>query len=225
MNGSIYVIRNTVNEKVYVGQTRQGINIRFSNHLSAARHGLDYVIGQAIRKHGEDKFYIELLEECDLSEINERETYWIKKLDAANYKHGYNISPGGGITRAIRKFDHEEIISLFNSGMTESDIAKYKKTHPYKIAEILKEHNIKYGLDLQRTDKEIEDKAIDLYLAGLGSFKIGKMLDINKSTVLRILKRHNIDRRTFSETIDSRRKFLTQEIVPHESKSVDEKSA
>lgn len=78
--GRIYIIRNTVNDKVYVGQTHVSIKLRFQNHLSAARRGLDYTIGKAIRKYGEDKFYVELLEECLVEELNEREQYWISFL-------------------------------------------------------------------------------------------------------------------------------------------------
>lgn len=51
--GRIYIIRNTINSKVYVGQTKVSIKLRFQNHLSAARCGKDYVIGKAIRKYGE----------------------------------------------------------------------------------------------------------------------------------------------------------------------------
>lgn len=46
--GRIYIIRNTVNDKVYVGQTHVSINLRFQNHLSAARRGHDYVIGKLL---------------------------------------------------------------------------------------------------------------------------------------------------------------------------------
>ena len=62
--GRIYIIRNTINNKVYIGQTISSINLRFRNHLSAARNGGDYIIGKAIRKYGESNFYVELLEEC-----------------------------------------------------------------------------------------------------------------------------------------------------------------
>ena len=54
--GRIYIIKNTVNDKVYVGQTKVSLKLRFQNHLSAARNGKDYIIGKAIRKYGED-FY------------------------------------------------------------------------------------------------------------------------------------------------------------------------
>lgn len=78
--GRIYIIKNTVSDKVYVGQTKVSLKLRFQNHLSAARNGKDYIIGKAIRKYGEDKFYIELLEECTVEELNEREKYWIASL-------------------------------------------------------------------------------------------------------------------------------------------------
>lgn len=75
--GRIYIIKNKINNKVYVGQTTVSIKLRFQNHLSAARHGKDYIIGKAIRKYGEKNFYVELLEECLKEELNDREIYWI----------------------------------------------------------------------------------------------------------------------------------------------------
>ena len=100
--GRIYIIRNTVNGKVYIGQTHVSIKLRFQNHLSAARRGLDYVIGKAIRKYGEDKFYVELLEECLIEELNEREKYWIKFFKATDNRFGYNMSIGGHVVRTTK---------------------------------------------------------------------------------------------------------------------------
>lgn len=71
----IYIIRNTINSKVYVGQTKKTLSNRFSNHKSAARHNGDYILGKAMRKHGIENFYIELIEECENSLANEREIY------------------------------------------------------------------------------------------------------------------------------------------------------
>ena len=39
MKGSIYIIRNTINDKVYIGQTTQTIGIRFTNHKMGRRTG------------------------------------------------------------------------------------------------------------------------------------------------------------------------------------------
>ena len=198
--GRIYIIKNKVNNKVYVGQTHVSIKLRFQNHLSAARRGLDYVIGKAIRKYGEDKFYVELLEECTAEELNDREKYWIAFFNSTDNKFGYNMSIGGNVVRTTNDLDENIILDMFKAGQTSCSIAKKLHVHPYKIATILKKHNIIYGIDKQRTDKLTESMIIDLYLDGYSTIDIGKKFNINKSTVRRILNRNNIKLRTFKET-------------------------
>jgi len=54
--------------------------------------------------------------------------------------------------------------------------------------------------DYNRTPKDIQEKVIDMYIVEeLGSFTIAKNLNISKPTVLRILKRNNIPRRSTSD--------------------------
>lgn len=198
--GRIYIIRNTVNSKVYIGQTTMSIKLRFSNHLSAARCGKDYVIGKAIRKYGEDKFYVELLEECLYEELNEREQYWISFFNSTNNKFGYNISIGGNVVRTTKELDELDIISKFNSGVAAFKIAKDLHVATSKITTILKKYNINYGLDLQKTSSEVEQKIIQLYLIGYSTVDIGKRFNMNKSTIRRILVRNSIKLRSFKET-------------------------
>ena len=98
MKGSIYIIRNTINDKVYIGQTTQTIGIRFTNHKMASRTGEDTKFYRAMRKHGEENFYPELLERVEIENLNDRERYWIKHyqtyLGFKNCK-GYNLTLGG----------------------------------------------------------------------------------------------------------------------------------
>ena len=68
MNGFIYIIRNTVNTKVYIGQTRTSVEQRWKEHLRHAQYG-DQVINRAMRKYGVNKFYIETLEICNIELI------------------------------------------------------------------------------------------------------------------------------------------------------------
>ncbi len=198
--GRIYIIRNTVNEKVYVGQTTVSIKLRFQNHLSATRNGKGYVIGKAIRKYGEQNFYIELLEECLEEELNEREIYWISFFNSTDTKFGYNMSIGGNVTRATGDLNELEILKEFKSGVPVYMLAKQHHTSPYNISVILKKNNIKYGLDLQKTSKEEELKIVDLYLIGYSTVDISKKTSKNKSTIRRILIRNGISLRTFKET-------------------------
>lgn len=198
--GRIYIIRNTINSKVYIGQTKVSLKLRFQNHLSAARNGKDYVIGKAIRKYGEENFYIELLEECTIEELNERERYWISYFNSTDNKFGYNISIGGNVIRTTKKLDSNLIINMFNSGIPAYKIAKILHTGVPNITNLLKESNIIYGLGLQKTDKLEESMIVDLYLDGYSTIDIGRKFNKNKSTIRRILLRNNIKLRTFEET-------------------------
>jgi group I intron endonuclease len=205
--GRIYIIRNTVNDKVYVGQTHVSIKLRFQNHLSAARRGLDYVIGKAIRKYGEDKFYVELLEECLVEELNEREQYWISFFEATNNRFGYNISIGGNVVRTTKKLNEDKVLQMFNSGIGSYEIAKLLHVHPYKTAEILKKHNIIYGAEKQK--RQDEKEIASAYLSGKSTMDICREFNINKSTVRRILLRNNIKLRSKGKNKNSERDSQT----------------
>lgn len=198
--GRIYIIRNTINNKVYIGQTKVSLKLRFQNHLSAARNDKDYVIGKAIRKYGEENFYIELLEECTIEELNEREKYWISYFNATNNKFGYNMSIGGNVIRTTKELNKDLVISMFNSGIPAYKIAKILHTGVPNITNLLKESNIIYGIDLQRINKLEESMIIDLYLDGYSTVNIGKKFNRNKSTIRGVLLRNNIKLRTFEET-------------------------
>lgn len=198
--GRIYIIKNIVNDKVYVGQTKVSLKLRFQNHLSAVRNGKDYIIGKAIRKYGEDKFYIELLEECTVEELNEREKYWIAFFNSTDNRSGYNISTGGNVIRTTKELDKDMVIKLFNSGIPAFKIVKILHTGVSNVTNLLRSLNIRYGVDLQKVDAVEEAMIIDLYLDGYSTVEIGNKFNRNKSTIRRVLFRNNINLRTFKET-------------------------
>lgn len=207
--GRIYIIRNTVNTKVYVGQTTVSIKLRFQNHLSAARNGKDYIIGKAIRKYGEDKFYIELLEECLEEELNEREVYWISYFNSTDSKFGYNMSIGGNVTRTTIELDKELILSMFNSGIPAYKIAKIVHTGVPNITKLLKDNNIIYGNVLQKITKEEEEEIINLYKSGYRTMDISRKFNRDKSTIRRVLLRNDIKLRTYKENKNLGRNLST----------------
>ncbi len=206
----IYVIRNTVNSKVYVGQTRKTLSNRFSNHVSAAKHGKDYVIGKAMRKYGIDKFYIELIEECDNCMANEREIYWIAYYNSTNNKYGYNMSSGGNRQDdQARPLDESSILQQFSDGKSAVKIAKDEHVEVTRITAILKKNNITYGQEKQRIDKDVEEKSIELYNLGYSTRTIGRYLGINHTTISKILKRYGIPARSSAETKNLERNLPT----------------
>ena len=91
--GNIYLITNKINQKKYVGQTARDIDKRFDEHCSEKRgHSR---LHNAIQKYGWQNFEISLIEQIPIEEMDEREQYWIKKLNTRNPEVGYNIAPGG----------------------------------------------------------------------------------------------------------------------------------
>lgn len=93
--GYIYKIKNTVNSKLYIGQTKYPLIKRFNEHLYNAKKGKNSPLYNAIRQYGKEKFFISLLEEVDEKDsLDEAEEKWIKKFNTIT-PNGYNILPGG----------------------------------------------------------------------------------------------------------------------------------
>lgn len=82
----IYKTINLLNNKFYVGKD-------CNNNPYYLGSGL-YLL-KAIKKYGRRNFKKEILEFCDLDNINQREIYWIEKLQARKRGVGYNIAKGG----------------------------------------------------------------------------------------------------------------------------------
>ena len=125
--GNIYLITNTVNGKMYVGQTIHSIEKRFSEHLYAAEAQVSAAgkvpLAYAIRKYGREVFEIELLERCTDSEMDNREIYWVSYYDTFRSENGYNATAGG--SRGAKKdLDLELVESLYRELKSARKVAK-----------------------------------------------------------------------------------------------------
>lgn len=116
----IYVITNDVNGKQYVGQTVNSIKYRFKEHLRNKEY-FDYPLYRAMKKYGTEHFSIEQLEECPIEELNNKEIYWIKKLNT--YYNGYNATLGGEGTRT-RADEYSEISKTYEKTQSLEKTAK-----------------------------------------------------------------------------------------------------
>lgn len=115
--GYIYKITNLVNNKAYVGQTKQPIEIRWEAHIYAAFREDDdnrYYLHRAINKYGLDKFKFEIIEEVPNTKLDEREIYWIAQYHTYRYdelgNQSYNLTRGG---KGNWKFEPETLINAF----------------------------------------------------------------------------------------------------------------
>ena len=143
MNGFIYIIRNTVNSKVYIGQTRTSVEQRWKEHLRHAQYG-NQVINRAMRKYGVDKFYIETLEICNVKLLDYREIYYIDLYDSTDKSKGYNVSIGGSTPRFRRKvLSISDLVDLYtNKKFTLEEIATKYEVSRYIIFSELKNAGI-----------------------------------------------------------------------------------
>jgi group I intron endonuclease len=94
--GVIYKISNSVNDKVYYGQTKSTPpSHRWNRHKYSAKKSCNVPIHCAMRLHGIDKFKFEIVCSCDtLDELNKKE---IELISTSNSfcPNGYNIMKGG----------------------------------------------------------------------------------------------------------------------------------
>lgn len=142
----IYSITNKINGKRYIGQSIN-INRRFIEHKNDPFNinckDYDMAIYRAIRKYGLDNFNFEILEQCDKSELNDKEIYWIDYYNS--YNNGYNCTRGGnsdhthlGKKVEVYSLDGEYIRSYCNVTEAAKDIGVSRIT----IYQILYGHRL-----------------------------------------------------------------------------------
>lgn len=108
----IYKITCRINDKIYIGQTCETLQRRFKRHMGYQKDEYDTKFYRAVRKYGEENFYIELLDVADTQEeLDEKELYWINKLDTV--RNGYNTKATKGKCGGDTLSNHpnKEIIS------------------------------------------------------------------------------------------------------------------
>lgn len=162
--GYIYKITNNINNKIYIGQTRNPIKYRWQHHLWKGQHpekpDTDYPLYRAMRKYGITNFHIEELEKIPDTELNTREQYWIKQFHSY-VPNGYNCDFGG---EGTSKFDHQEILDYFLT------IGQKNASQTAK----------KFGCSLVTVLKILEDNNLE----GLGKYQPIYQIDIKNGNII-----------------------------------------
>jgi group I intron endonuclease len=94
---TLYVIRNKINDKEYVGATMRPIKARMANHWSCAYSGSkrDYPLYRAMRRYGRNNFLVKVLGTADSrEELFRLEVETIRQRET-KVPNGYNLSDGG----------------------------------------------------------------------------------------------------------------------------------
>lgn len=181
-SGWIYIIKNTVNEKVYVGETMTKINKRLSQHLTQAFYEKSSCyncrLHKAIRELGKSVFYIEQLAviHCTTKselkkELKKLEKKYIKQYDSFNKGYNSNSGSNGGSILGedvkkhlslIGKKNTKNIERLVKSNKERSksvDIYDFYTGEYLKTFASVKEVSIEYNVDNSLLVKVCKGKA------------------------------------------------------------------
>ncbi len=142
--GLIYLAKNKINGKVYIGQTIKTLDARKKGHINGSKtssNGMMFL--NALRKYGEGNFEWSILEENIPKEIlDDREKFYIASYDSTNKINGYNICSGGNSCNATPAFCESIRKSKLNAGLRKDNKSGFKgvyKSHGRRwIAEINK---------------------------------------------------------------------------------------
>lgn len=149
---TIYLHRNKLNNKVYIGQTiQQNLEDRWKNGKG---YKTCYYFYNAIQKYGWDNFEHIILEQSEdwtQEELNIKEKEYIVKYQANNPQYGYNITEGGSnispnaLPKALEWMkQHPE----FGKARAQ-DMLKWQKEHPEE-ALLMRQANAKKASEARK---------------------------------------------------------------------------
>lgn len=203
----IYIIKNDINNKVYIGQAKD-TKQRFQSHCKPSAAILNNeLIAKAIQKYGKQHFWYEILEK-QIENYNEKEKYWIKYYNSI-LPNGYNILTGGecppimgGIYHPESKLNQQQVDELTKdleaTKLSMSELAnKYGFESKTSISEFNKGityvRNIKYPIRKENpkgklTNNDIEEIIILLEKTYRSFESIGAQYGVEARTISRINK-------------------------------------
>ena len=131
MTCGIYMIQNKVNNKIYIGQAVD-IEDRWGEHRRGLRGGYhdNTHLQRSWNKYGEENFEFTILLECDESDLNMYEEYYIFELMTYDPRAGYNKDYGGKSGRPTEETKRK--LSESHKGKHHSEETKRKMSEDRK---------------------------------------------------------------------------------------------
>jgi group I intron endonuclease len=177
----IYKITNTINDKVYVGQTTRDLHERIASHKYCAGNRTNNLpIYNAMAKYGFDNFTFEEIDNASsIEELNKKEELHIEQLGSL-FPNGYNLMSGGQ-----NRLDSEE--------------TKKKKSRSRKILLSNKENHPNWGKTSGKAKRVL---CLNNNVEYVSARKAAIELDLDPSAIPRVCKNE------FSNTKGFRFKYL-----------------
>ena len=187
------MIKNKINEKIYIGQTVRSIKIRFHEHRTKSSGCV--AIYNAIKIHGWENFEKDYYE-CPDEDLNFDEELLVREMGTLS-SDGYNLMEGGG-ANGKRSEETKQKMSEANLGKKDSDKTKQKKreaqlgkTHTEETKQKNREAHLG---EKNPTSKRVYQYALDgTYIASFGSSgEAGRHLGKSGSNIRACARKKNI---------------------------------
>lgn len=208
----IYIIKNNVNGKCYVGQS-VNLRSRIKDHIrNAKKLTIDLPIYRAIKKHGFHNFTIDIIESFvrnpDMSNeeliriLDQKEMYYIEKYKA--YTEGYNCTVGGDygvlglkMTEEQRKKVSENTKKLIARGLFGKRVYLYNFIDKYYIyAWTIKDAGNITKLSNGNISKLCNNKYIHPFCNNFIAAYTKEELEIKKSKIPEWLEEYDTNKKT-----------------------------
>lgn len=215
ISGVIYLIRNKINNKIYIGQTIRSFRDRI--HEYELGLGNQY-LNNAFNKYGFNEFEFKIIDTGNnLNELNTKEINYILKYKSNQKEFGYNIESGG--KNAIPVTETIEKMSKSHTGIKQSsewvnkriakagtkEAKKYGKPKTEKDKTFLSENSSKYWKGKER-DSETKKKISETKL------KNG-LSEIQKNVICRKVYLVDVDQNVIIKKFESTSKASLSEKI------------
>ena len=181
----IYIITNTFNNKVYIGQSTN-INKRLSEHarkLASGRHE-NSCLQHAYNKYGKVAITIKPLLYCSINDLDLYEIRLISSYKSTDRDYGYNFESGGSVNKVLSE-ETKKKISTSLTGKPSTSATKFK----------LGMVSWNKGLKMNKkswnalSPDKMQSVIDNWNIFNITQTELGNMLGIDQTTVSIILKR------------------------------------
>lgn len=228
VKGEIYCITNTVNQKKYIGQTVThrknrgkyrpfGSIGRFKDHVSEAvcntKRKQCWYLNSAIRKHGTEVFVVDVLEQCELSELDSREKHYISYYNTI-YPNGYNLTAGGKTLNTITIEPDEEPSLPGTRGGCEYRSPETRTRISNRLQQFLKSPSVRDAISERTREQHLATKLEKLKGVQIDVHRIDSYIHQQQKRVIVKIENHKITFASKHSTPEERythaRNFLLQ---------------
>ena len=205
-SGYIYKIQNTINNKVYIGQTITNPMKRWQDHYSCYKKNIQYPLYQDMNQYGIEHFTFQVIESnVPQEQLDEKEIQYIQQYHSYIKDTGYNLTLGGQ-TAKDNKLKIEqvyEIIDMIQNNVEFNEIACIFDIHtstvsdincgdtwhfddinyPVRISRNIKRHFTE--LELDDIYKKLRNRCSMTYIAKIYNVSVTTIANINSGKIYR----------------------------------------